>query len=244
MKNLFKTLILSMSISISFCMITDIEKYKNGNIKKIKYYSNVNNQIKLVGVEKYYENGILEEKGQYENGKMIGNWSYYYSNGQVKGTGDYHFGDGSILGSLGIPRNGRHGLWKFWYENGQQQDQLMYLKGQKNGQSINWYENGQTRQKGNWKNGQPYGLWVDYYESGEIRIKRNHKVNELSEISVFHENGTIYIEGFFYQGIFPQYSFEPEGYKQMGSWIFYGNDGSVETKEIYDDGKLIETIEY
>ena len=103
MKTLVKILILfPFSISLSQNLITDIEKYDNGDIKEVRYYSEINNKIELVKVKTYYENGYIDKEGKYENGYMSGKWVYYYDNGQVKGTGGYYLGDGTILGTLGI----------------------------------------------------------------------------------------------------------------------------------------------
>ena len=64
--------------------------YKDGKQERIKWY---------------YENGQLEAKGNFRDGKQVGLWVSYYENGQARSTGNYKDGKPD-------------GLWETYYENG------------------------------------------------------------------------------------------------------------------------------
>ena len=70
-------------------------------------YYEVNSQTPFSGrVVSYYENGRLEEKANYKDGKEDGLWEYYFENGQLQGKGNYKDGK-------------EDGLCEYYFENGQ-----------------------------------------------------------------------------------------------------------------------------
>lgn len=67
----------------------------------------------------YHNNGQLQIKGEYKNGKKFGEWIWYYSNGKIHYISNYK--DGL-----------EDGIWKFYKEDGS----LQYETENKNGVSI------------------------------------------------------------------------------------------------------------
>lgn len=149
----------------------------------------------------------LKVIGQYDKGLMIGEWSYFHSNGKKLAVGKYINGDGSNKSKLHpmIPKHGRDGEWKFWYESelewmdGSLKEVSNYSNGKLNGISTLWFKNGQKNQEGTFKDGKEEGLWTFWYE-----------------------NGNILKEGELYRN------------KQDGRWIFYNEDGSMKEEKIYN----------
>jgi TonB family protein len=64
---------------------------------------------------RYYENGKIEIKGSYLNGKKHGEWTYFYKNGQIKQQGKY------VL-------NNQSGKWLSYFENGEIKEELDFFQ--------------------------------------------------------------------------------------------------------------------
>ena len=63
-------------------------------------------------------------------------------------TGSFKSGDGGNPNeNSGVPTNGRHGLFKSFYENGQKLNEFYYKDGKIDGLNTYWYENGQKEQE-------------------------------------------------------------------------------------------------
>ena len=64
-----------------------IEKYPDGTIKQVEYYSNgaLNGESRY-----YYETGILKEIINYKSGRKDGNYSNYYETGILKESLNYN----------------------------------------------------------------------------------------------------------------------------------------------------------
>ena len=62
----------------------------------------------------------------------------------------------------------RHGLWKFYWSNGQLTHIGTYVNGKPYGLWEFYYFNGQLFCKGTYVYGKPYGLWKYYNQDGTI----------------------------------------------------------------------------
>ena len=92
--------------------------------------------------EFYYENGQVEEKGDYKNGKREGPWVYYYSNGQLVSKGTY--------------KNGKEeGPWVYYWDNGQLGSKGDYKNGKREGPWVDYNRDGTVDEEntGTYKNG-------------------------------------------------------------------------------------------
>ena len=58
--------------------------------------------------ERYYENGKLEERGEFDTGYKSGKWEKFYPTGQMEYTGEYSKGK-------------KIGNWKFFYPDGKKE---------------------------------------------------------------------------------------------------------------------------
>ena len=118
--------------------------------------------------ESFYENGQLDYRGNYKNGKKEGLWESYYTNGQFRRKENYKDGK-------------QHGLHEVFYENGQ----LLYRRNYKNGEYHGLWEfyhtNGQLGTKGNIKNNKEQGLWEYYDRDGNPTKTEEWKDGELTE---------------------------------------------------------------
>ena len=107
----------------------------------------------IVKVE-YYPSGEVEFKSSHEpwSGRdlLAGPCTHYYKNGNKISEGGFIPGsyspidpDDYSFASMEPPK--RHGLWTYWYENGQKKSQCLYSEGVRDGLYIGYYKNGQKK---------------------------------------------------------------------------------------------------
>jgi antitoxin component YwqK of YwqJK toxin-antitoxin module len=101
----------------------------------------------------WYENGQLEQEGNYVNGKEEGLLRGWHENGQLEVEKNY------INGKL-------EGLLRGWHENGQLEAEVNYINNKREGLLRRWHENGQLRKEGNYINGKLEGLLRYWRENG------------------------------------------------------------------------------
>ena len=102
----------------------------------------------IVEIE-YYPSGEVEYKSSHEpwsgENLLAGPCVHYYKNGNKISKGDYMPGAGcppdpDIYTVCDPPT--KHGLWTYWYSNGQKKMQCNYHYGVKSGPCIKWCKNG------------------------------------------------------------------------------------------------------
>lgn len=78
----------------------------------------------------YFQNGKIESKTYFVNGRAEGTWVYYYPDGTLKEERNYRY-------------NSQSGKNVFYYPSGKIRLIIHYLDGEKNGEELLYYENGQ-----------------------------------------------------------------------------------------------------
>ncbi|MET6990055.1 toxin-antitoxin system YwqK family antitoxin [Sediminicola arcticus] len=115
----------------------------------------------------YYSNGNQKQVGHYIDGMQTGEWKYFYDNGKLRAEGNYKNGDGSNFGTIGIPINGRFGIWKFYFEDsGKIESEREFKNGLLDGKFTQYYSNGQVKFKGTFKDHKENGIIEVYDEYG------------------------------------------------------------------------------
>ena len=155
------------------------------------------------GLHKEFAGNIVVEEGTFTNGLMTGEWVYRYKDGKgnLNGKGSFNNGNGSDLGTTGIPKNGREGIWKFYHSNGKLQAECNYLNGKLQGLYKSYFENGVLESEDNYLNGEREGLCKFYYENGTFKSEENYKQSERNGICKFyHPNGKLHIAGDYLNG--------------------------------------------
>ena len=67
-------------------------------------------------------------------------------------------------------RDGKlEGECKWWYENGQLEEQAFYRDGKLEGEYKWWYENGQLKMQAFYRNGKLEGECKSWYENGQLQ---------------------------------------------------------------------------
>ena len=62
----------------------------------------------------------------------------------------------------------RHGIWKYYYENGFIWSEGMYKHGERNGFSSIYFEDGSLKMNGNYKNDLKVGTWKIWNPDGSL----------------------------------------------------------------------------
>ena len=177
--------------------------YENGK----KNYEATYKKGELNGLyTEWDKNSNKIKEGSYVNKLMEGEWYFYYFNMNSKRwmsmTGSFKSGDGGNPNeNSGVPTNGRHGLFKSFYENGQKLNEFYYKDGKIDGLNTYWYENGQKEQELTFKAGKAEGLRTDWYENGNKRLEGTYKDGKLDGLwSQWWENGVKMSEVTFKKG--------------------------------------------
>ena len=113
-------------------------------------------------------------------------------------------------------------------ENGRIEVLGEFKEGKPNGMMTSWFENGRKLKETHFVNGKVHGLEVEWYENGKKKSEGNFKYGELDALSTgWNEAGVKQWEGNFKEG------------KKHGSVIFYNQDGSVQSRQEWWNGREI-----
>ena len=175
-----------------------VEWYENGQ-KSLE--TNYKNGEKDGLMTEWNENGMKIMGGKYINDLMEGEWYFKFYDEKEKRwvslkKGLFKSGDGGNPAiNSGIPLNGRHGLFTFFYENGQKESEATYQEGKQIGQTTKWYENGQKENEGYLKNINGKAVWdgsyISWYENGQKRVEQSFKDGmNVGKHQTWFDNGT------------------------------------------------------
>lgn len=121
----------------------------------------------LLSCQSRSKHEIIEK---WENGKNKIVFTYDNSNDTRTYLREYFHKNG-ILGSRGHYINAKQdGLWEWWYENGNKQDEAALKQGFYIGQRKHWYENGNLKQvEGYYKADKQDSIWYWYDPTGTVK---------------------------------------------------------------------------
>ena len=205
----------------------------------------------------YYENGLVEQKWQYKNGKKTWEWIEYFKDGEVKSKWSYKNGelDGYWIrycerwDNSCAPIDGNFKEWKeiFWAEeywtfttysywpNKQVQSAAFYDSDwNRNWDYVSFYESGKLKEQWQYKNDKETWKWVEYYENWNIKLKWTYKDWEFDwDYISYYENGRVEEKWQYKDG------------KETWEWIEYYDNWKIHRTLNYKDGKLNwEYVEY
>ena len=143
----------------------------------------------------YHENGQQNRKATYNNGQPDGAWDVFRADGTL--AAKRSFRNGQRHGEwISYDKTGKNplreehyvdglaeGVWKFWFDNGKQRQQISFKQGQLDGTTIEWDESGEKRGEVSYANGKLHGtrtLWlkdgrtiVQKFEDGKLVSQSN-----------------------------------------------------------------------
>lgn len=181
-------------------------------------YYEVNSTTPFTGSVGLYENGQLEKKGNYKDGKLNGIFKIFNEKGKLEQSLNYK--DGEL-----------DGLTEFFNEKGKLKESRNYKDGKQVGLTELFNEKGKLTQRGNWKNGKPEGLFEWFDENGKLSSRGNFIDGEKEGLfEWFDEKGKLTQSGNLKNG------------KRDGITFFYKWD--IESVGYYIDGKNTRRRQY
>jgi antitoxin component YwqK of YwqJK toxin-antitoxin module len=182
-------------------VVTYHDKNKLG-VREVYYV--LKNQPNILEGEfiSFYQNGNIETKGQYKNGRRTGMWEQYYEKGTLKQQQEY---------VDDIP----DGITRIYFENGKLNREGVTRKGQKDGIWQFYFENGTLKSKGIYERGVMEGLWQYFREDSTL------KATSLFENGIGH-----------YKEVYPSGQLKMEGFIKNGKsdsiWTYYYESGQIQ----------------
>ncbi len=238
--------------------VVSVGKYKDQ--KKTGEWLLYDEGGKLIGVDDYeedvlhgkssvyYKNGQLAEKYSYDKGDRHGPWEEHFMDGKLKGQGDYSNGklhgpiltyqDPGIKLYEGQLKDGvAVGEWRYYIEDGRLQLRILYddFGGEirrkfENGEKEEFFDSGIPKSYYEFRHGKLHGPFEEYYDKGDFVMKEitSLDLSQPLEFKESLENTQLKIEGEYRMG------------ELEGEIIYYNEDGTIEKKEFYESGILVE----
>ena len=120
-------------------------------------------------------------------------------------------------------------LWIFFHETGYKTAEEFYKKGKRNGLTKVYYENEKILSQYNYKDDKKDGEFKEYFDNGAVKLTGNYKMdNPEGRFTYYFPNGKIVAEGNYLNG------------SKHLLWMYYKQDGSFESKQIFNKGHLID----
>ena len=112
----------------------------------------------------WYENGRMQAKGEYVDGKLDGVYQEWHDNGQLRARGNYSKGikvgvfslwdlQGAKTHEWHYAANRQHGTRTIWYPSGGKKSQVEFVDGRMHGKLVEWDEEGQIIKEAIYVNG-------------------------------------------------------------------------------------------
>lgn len=97
----------------------------------------------------YFENGKIKTEEPYKSGIFEGLFKEYSSNGKLYQEGTYH-------------NNSMTGVWKTYYDTGELKEEVQFVDNNENGPFREYFKNGKVKYEGTYKGGD--------FEEGEMKV--------------------------------------------------------------------------
>ncbi len=174
-----------------------------GTLNAQSTVNNLNAEGKRTGAwEKFYDNGSLRYKGQFEDGKEMGVFKFYKEDASEHPSIIKEFiahstvskvkfftVDGVLQSSGEFDGKNRVGKWVFYYSDGSKSSEENYVKGQLSGTYKMYYKNGVLAEFTHFKAGKLEGVANYYNLKGSLlgtgQFSDNEKIGEWE----YFENG-------------------------------------------------------
>jgi antitoxin component YwqK of YwqJK toxin-antitoxin module len=191
--------------------------------------------------KKNYPNGKLMYKGFFKDDKPVGEMRRFFESGSLKAiltynaSGEYaratlYYQDGNIAARGNYFTSLKDSTWVYYsfYDHSITARET-FVKGVRDGMTINYYNSGEPSELVEWKNNKKSGIWEQYYKGNLPKLKAHYTDNKLDgEYVVYYVTGKPQITGLYKNGL------------QEGKWTLYNEDGSVKSLLTYNSGKAAE----
>ncbi len=190
----------------------------------------------------HWPNGQIKSSVAMKGSAYHGKASYYYENGNPQIVCSY-------------TENKLNGPYMIFYPSGSRKEEQHYVHGIQVGISRAWDLSGNLVRSAEYQDGKLHGKFTEYYPDGESKITGGYKKGYFDGLWLYYdEAGMVVGEGRFTMGNGLQRAFYPNGWvKQVtpysgnnkhGKEQLYRPDGTLSRVNQYDNGKLLQSVEY
>jgi antitoxin component YwqK of YwqJK toxin-antitoxin module len=209
------------------------------------HINHVDQKGRKQGAWKVYDaNGELKYRGNYVDGKPVGEFVYYYPDGLKKAivnnldSGKISYirmfhKDGKLMAEGKYIDKLKDSTWLYYSgEDGTLTLEEQYDLGVKQGNWKTYYPSGQVMEVVHYKDDQKEGPWIQYFSDGSMKAEGTYINGELEGLFVLkHMNGNVEVSGTYRKG------------KKEDTWVHLNEIGELIKKEVYKNGVLIKSEE-
>jgi antitoxin component YwqK of YwqJK toxin-antitoxin module len=192
---------------------------------------------------KYYENGKLKYTGEFKDDQPTGTFTYYFIKGKKKAVMKYlkpgycmvdmYYESGSLHATGYYKNKVKDSLWIYFSPRKTKLSREYYKDGKKEGKWYVFYDSGPVYEITHYKNDIKHGKFIQYFLNGKVKVEYNYQNGLIvGEYISNYPNGRIRIKGRYINSM------------KTGAWMFYDDTGRLNKVEIYENNKLIKTVEH
>lgn len=177
---------------------------------------------KPFGVFKYYYSEIDTMKTimEFKNNGTVGYATVFYMTGKKQAQGKY-------------VNEKKDSVWTFYDEGGNLLSMEGYKEGKKDGKSLIYYPNGEIAEERNFKNDLNHGVFKQFFEGKKVKAEGTYiEGKQVGKSAVYFPGGTPAAMGYY-----------NERGNRNSVWLYKDKEGKVTSKDVYDDGKLLNVKE-
>jgi antitoxin component YwqK of YwqJK toxin-antitoxin module len=170
---------------------------------------------------RYYENGAVQARMDFDSTGMRSYTTLYYQNGSKAAEGWYL-------------NQEKDSVWTYFSEfDGTVRIREPYLGGKLEGNVNRYYPTGEVSEEVSWKEGQKHGDWNQYYTDGSLRLRSRYENDSLNGLyQVYYPDSTLKVSGTYLDNL------------SHGTWDFYDEEGSVAYSIEYEHGVALDQEKY
>jgi len=190
---------------------------------------------------KYYTNSNLKYEGNFKDDYRIGQFKFYYENGKIQAISVFsekglkakttqYYENGNILSVGNFYDQKKDSLWKLYSLGGVIMAEESYNKGIRTGTWKTYYLNGKLFEIFWFQNDKMNGLYKSLFDDGKTKFEVTYVNDDMEGKATYYTpTGLISETGSFSKSL------------KVGVWLVYSDEGTLLTKETYNNGKLKKT---
>lgn len=121
----------------------------------------------------FYESGVRQSEGSYENGEKNGLWQFWYENGHLRWQGTYV--ENEVVGKV-----------LTWHDSGELETISEYKGGERNGRLLSFWEDGMPRSEGNYESDEKSGMFFYWGRDGNPDAERSGLYERDKRVRALH----------------------------------------------------------
>ncbi|MBW7859250.1 MAG: hypothetical protein H3C43_13390, partial [Leptonema sp. (in: Bacteria)] len=133
---------------------------------------------------------IIVTKGQYQNGRRIGNWQYFDDMGRNYTVIPYTESPvDEVLSAISKDIGNENGEFSRLYPDGTSELKGNYIAGKFDGLFVRYSRTGQLQFEGKYSKGLKQGLWKIYDSNGKLHREENYQNGKVEGVVTLYKDG-------------------------------------------------------